>query len=69
LKFIKEYEVRRGMNCQEYYPELTNFIKKIENDNRTKSSTWCFNFIIRANMGSNKPANKYAIMLAASNKR
>ena len=32
LKFIKEYEVRRGMNCQEYYPELTNFIKKIEND-------------------------------------
>jgi MoaA/NifB/PqqE/SkfB family radical SAM enzyme len=34
LKFIKEYEVRRGMNCQEYYPELTNFIKKIENDNK-----------------------------------
>jgi hypothetical protein len=34
LKFIKEYEIRRGMNCEEYYPELVDFIKKIENENK-----------------------------------
>jgi hypothetical protein len=34
LKFINEYEIRRGMDCREYYPELINFIKKIENDNK-----------------------------------
>lgn len=34
LKFIREYEIRRGMNCEEYYPELVDFIKKIENENK-----------------------------------
>jgi len=34
LEFIKEYEKRRGMNCAEYYPELTQFIKNIENENK-----------------------------------
>jgi hypothetical protein len=34
LDFIKEYEVRRGMNCKEYYPELVEFIEKIENENK-----------------------------------
>ena len=34
LKFVKEYEIRRGMNCEEYYPELVDFIKKIENENK-----------------------------------
>jgi hypothetical protein len=33
-EFIKEYEKRRGMNCAEYYPELTQFIKNIENENK-----------------------------------
>jgi hypothetical protein len=34
LKFIKEYEIRRGMNCEEYYPELKKFIKNIERENK-----------------------------------
>lgn len=34
VTFIKEYEKRRGMNCEEYYPELTQFIKNIENENK-----------------------------------
>jgi hypothetical protein len=33
LKFIREYEVRRGVVCEEFYPELTEFIKSIENEN------------------------------------
>jgi hypothetical protein len=33
LKFIKEYEVRRGLKCEEYYPELIEFIKNIEYEN------------------------------------
>jgi organic radical activating enzyme len=34
LEFIKEYEKRRGMKCEEYYPELTQFLKNIENENK-----------------------------------
>jgi hypothetical protein len=34
IKFIDEYEKRRGVNCEEYYPELINFIKQIRNDNK-----------------------------------
>jgi hypothetical protein len=33
LTFIKEYEVRRKVNCLEYYPELTKFINDIEDAN------------------------------------
>ena len=29
VDFIDEYKVRRGMDCEEYYPELINFIKNI----------------------------------------
>jgi hypothetical protein len=32
--FIEEYEKRRGMNCEEYYPELIDFIKKIKDENK-----------------------------------
>lgn len=34
IDFIKEYERRRGMKCEEYYPELINFIKDIEHENK-----------------------------------
>ncbi len=34
VKFIRQYEERRQMNCLEYYPELNDFIKKIENENK-----------------------------------
>ena len=34
LNFIKEYEKRRGMKCEEYFPELTKFIKDIEYENK-----------------------------------
>lgn len=34
IKFIDEYEKRRGVNCEEYYPELINFIKQVRNDNK-----------------------------------
>ena len=34
LKFIREYEVRREYKCEEFYPELVNFIKDIENENK-----------------------------------
>jgi hypothetical protein len=37
-KFIIEYEVRRGMNCVEYYPELKQFIKNIENENNVQGT-------------------------------
>jgi organic radical activating enzyme len=30
LKFIEEYEVRRHLKCQDYFPELTNFINNIK---------------------------------------
>ena len=33
-EFIKEYEKRRGMKCEEYYPELSQFLKNIENENK-----------------------------------
>ena len=33
LNFIKQYENRRGYNCLEFYPELKEFIKLIENEN------------------------------------
>ena len=33
LTFIKEYEIRRKVNCLEYYPELTKFINDIEDAN------------------------------------
>jgi organic radical activating enzyme len=32
LAFVKQYEVRRGYNIDEYFPELTNFFKAIENE-------------------------------------
>jgi hypothetical protein len=34
VMFIDEYEKRRGLNCKEYYPELTDFIKNIRNENK-----------------------------------
>jgi hypothetical protein len=34
LSFIKEYEIRRGMNCEEYYPELKKFIKNIDRESK-----------------------------------
>lgn len=33
LNFINEYEIRRGYNCLEFYPELKEFVKLIENEN------------------------------------
>ena len=32
--FINEYEKRRGLNCEEYYPELKKFFKKIKDENK-----------------------------------
>lgn len=34
VKFIREYEIRRGYVCEEYFPELVKFIKKIEYENK-----------------------------------
>jgi hypothetical protein len=34
LNFIREYEKRRGMKCEEYFPELSKFIKDIEYENK-----------------------------------
>lgn len=34
VKFIREYEIRRGYVCEEYFPELIKFIKKIEYENK-----------------------------------
>jgi hypothetical protein len=34
LKFIREYDRRRGMVCEEYFPELTDFLKTIEDENK-----------------------------------
>lgn len=33
ITFIKEYEVRRKMKCEDYYPELIKFINDIEDAN------------------------------------
>jgi hypothetical protein len=34
IKFIRQYELRRGMVCEQYYPELIEFIKTITNENK-----------------------------------
>ena len=34
VNFIKQYEFRRGMRCEDYHPELNAFIKKIKYDNK-----------------------------------
>jgi hypothetical protein len=34
VKFIREYEIRRGYVCEEFFPELIKFIKKIEYENK-----------------------------------
>ncbi len=34
VNFIKQYEYRRDMRCEDYYPELNSFIKKIKNDHK-----------------------------------
>ena len=34
VTFIKEYEIRRGYKFEEYYPELIDFVKKIEDENK-----------------------------------
>jgi organic radical activating enzyme len=34
VKFIDEYKIRRGMDCEEYYPELAQFIKNIRDENK-----------------------------------
>ena len=34
VNFIKQYEFRRGMRCEDYHPELISFIKKIKHDNK-----------------------------------
>ena len=34
VKFIRQYELRRGMVCEQYYPELIEFIKSITNENK-----------------------------------
>jgi hypothetical protein len=34
VNFIKQYEYRRDMRCEDYYPELNSFIKKIKHDHK-----------------------------------
>ena len=34
FNFINEYEKRRHVKCEDYFPELINFIKKIKNENK-----------------------------------
>ena len=34
VKFIRQYEMRRGMVCEQYYPELVEFIKSITDENK-----------------------------------
>lgn len=34
LNFIREYDKRRGLKCEEYFPELIEFLKNIENENK-----------------------------------
>jgi len=34
VKFIRQYEMRRGLVCEQYYPELIEFIKSITNENK-----------------------------------
>ena len=34
ISFIRQYELRRNVVCEDYYPELIQFIKSIENENK-----------------------------------
>ena len=34
VKFIRQYEMRRGLVCEQYYPELVEFIKSITDENK-----------------------------------
>jgi len=34
VNFIRQYEFRRNLRCEDYYPELNSFIKKIKYDNK-----------------------------------
>lgn len=34
INFIRQYEVRRNLVCEEYFPELNQFIKNIQNENK-----------------------------------
>ena len=34
VKFIRQYEMRRGLVCEQYYPELIEFIKSITDENK-----------------------------------
>lgn len=34
VNFIAEYEKRRGLKCEKYFPELKDFIKQIKNENK-----------------------------------
>jgi pyruvate-formate lyase-activating enzyme len=34
VNFIRQYEIRRNVVCEDYYPELIEFIKNIENENK-----------------------------------
>ena len=34
VNFVREYEKRRGYKVEEFYPELVQFIKNIENENK-----------------------------------
>jgi hypothetical protein len=32
--FVKQYETRRGLKVEEYYPELKSFFEEINNENK-----------------------------------
>ena len=32
--FVKQYETRRGLKVEEYYPELKSFFQEISNENK-----------------------------------
>jgi hypothetical protein len=32
--FVKQYESRRGLKVEEYYPELESFFEEIKNENK-----------------------------------
>jgi hypothetical protein len=34
INFIKQYEDRRKLKCEDFYPELKDFIKKIKYENQ-----------------------------------
>jgi organic radical activating enzyme len=34
INFIRQYEIRRNLVCEEYFPELNQFIKNIQNENK-----------------------------------